>query len=140
MVSMTSWKRMKKLFKIAMRKIGNPPIKLVTPTMWDKLFPEFKLGDCYGRCSIEHRIIVCRYVDVHSSFQITDTILHEAMHILFRYKPHWWIECAAMKVNGVYIRGFFTSKYHRVLSDVSNRKRLLYLIRCTSERMRQLEQ
>jgi hypothetical protein len=125
---MTSWLRTKKIFKIIMRQLGNPPIKLVTPAKWDKLFPEYKIGDCYGRCSIEHAM-----------FQIKDTIIHEALHILFRYKPHWWIECVTMKLNGIYVRGYFTKKAHRSLSDVPNIKRLRYFVRCTSERMRQLE-
>ena len=136
---MTSWRRVKKLFKIMMRKIGNPPIRLVTPKKWDELFPDFKFGACYGRCSIENKIMTCRYKDVHSKFQINDTILHEAMHILFRYKPHWWIEGAAMKINNLYVRGHFMRKNHRSMSDIPNIKRLLYLVRYTSERMRQLE-
>jgi len=136
---MTSWKRVEKLFKIMMRKIGNPPIKLVTPREWDKLFPEYKFGDCYGRCSIEDKIITCRYKDVHSAFQINDTILHEALHILFRYKPHWWIESVTLKFMRVYIRSNSTKRACRSLSDVASNKKLKYLIRCTSERMRQLE-
>lgn len=134
---MTSWKRVRKLFRIMMRRIGNPPIKLVTPKRWDKLFPEYKLGDAYGRCSIEDKIITCRYKDIHSTFQINDTILHEALHILFRYKPHWWIESVALKFMYIYIRSNSTKKSYHILNDVPQHRRLKYLIRCTSERMRQ---
>ena len=130
---MTTWKRVKKLFKIILRKTSNPDIKLVTPKKWDKLFPDFKL-DCYGRCSIRHHIITCRYKNVHSKFQINDTLAHEVMHILFPSKPHWWIECAALKFMGYYTRGYHTRHAGRAMSDMPDIRKLKRLIKLAAKR------
>ena len=96
------------------------------------------LGGFDGVSYLKTRIICLRQ---NKTSKETKTIIwHEVAHILFPNKPHWWIECFALKMTGstidnsVYCR--YAKKYCHSTDDLGSKKALLEM---AIERVREIE-
>jgi len=124
---MASWKQVTRSFETIKRELGSPEIELITPS-------EFKertgasLGYFLGRANLDgdKLITVKRNRPLG---EIKNTLYHECLHILFRSRPHWWIECAAEKLSGAGVRGKYSSRYGHSPADLPSRVKLLQMIR-----------
>lgn len=60
---------------------------------------------------------------------LRNNIYHEIVHILYPWRRHWWIECAAEVLAGGGGRGYYSKTYNHTPADLPDRDRLLHLIR-----------
>ena len=145
---MISWKMIERSYKAILRKVGDPPIRLVQSGDFYRTTGA-RLGDFSGRCSIPLRIIT---VNRNRSLgHIKNTLWHEIAHVLFPSRPHWWIECFASKMSGSgecgsWIKvedgiqtsgaacGRYSARYCKSKDDLPSRPRLLELARKSSAR------
>ena len=131
---MTSWKKVDCCFNAILKKLGNPPIRLVQSGEFYKITGA-RLGGFDGRCHPMRRIIT---VKRNREFvEIKDVLWHEIAHILFPSKPHWWIECFAQKLSGSPLAGHYTSKYCKSVKDVPSKAKLLDLARKSTARIKE---
>lgn len=146
---MTSWKVIDRSFRAILKKVGSPPIKLVSSGEFYEITGA-RLGSFCGRCSPKHRIVT---VNRNRPLEdIKDTLWHEVAHILFPSKPHWWIECFASKMcgskpcgswqrtkNGVMSSGVacgrYSLRYCKSKDDLPNKTKLLDLALKSSTRL-----
>ena len=102
---------LKILFTNIKLELGDPPIELLRRIDWDYRFSE--LGNDWGKCSHStSEIVVKKSLKMD---QLTVTLYHEILHILFPSKPHWWIEKASRKLdrNECFFFGRYTARYNK---------------------------
>lgn len=51
---------------------------------------------------------------------LRNTIYHEILHILYPWRKHWWIECAAELLAGGGGRGYYSDKYNHTPEDIKH--------------------
>ena len=67
----------------------------------------------------------------------TNVIYHEIAHILWPYKPHWWIEAFAEKMARGGGKGTFCRRYNHSVRDLPPRKKLLEMARKRGNKLKQ---
>lgn len=132
---MITWKRVKQIYKGIISEAGHPRIKLITPKQWNKENPGFEADKTYGFSHVEKRYITINYKYKGDLLELKDTIWHEILHILFTYKKHWWIYCAAEKLSGNKERTYESLGYIHDANDVPDKDKLLRLVRKASSRL-----
>lgn len=95
-----SFRQIQLIFSEVMQEVNNPPIRLWAWRDIDRfLWPsQLKAKDkLYAWCNPAHGIIAINPETTNG--QIMNSIWHELGHILFRKKPHWWIEMYAFAMS-----------------------------------------
>jgi len=124
MKNKTSWKRITHSFNCIMELLETPPIQLLRPSEFKKI-TGVSLNAYVGRCHHHTQSITTkRNMPLN---EIKHTIWHEIGHVLFRSKPHWWIELYAdvMSKHCGYKR--YAPKYGKSKSIMPPRTKLLEL-------------
>lgn len=65
---------------------------------------------------------------------LRNTIYHEILHILYPWRPHWWVECAAEKLARGGGRGYYSGVYNHSPDELPSREKLVAQIRKQVER------
>lgn len=60
---------------------------------------------------------------------LKNVIIHEVLHKIQPWRPHWWIECAAEKLAGGGGRGWYSQKYKHSPDDLPPKEELLRQVR-----------
>lgn len=67
--------------------------------------------------------------------ELRNTIYHEILHILYPWRKHWWIECAAELLARGGGRGYYSETYHHTPEDLGcTRDELLHQVRLQVKR------
>jgi hypothetical protein len=116
------------LWENILNRIGNPPIRLVFNDEW-KQITGHDLGNAHGRASRRHHLVGVRYRG-RTLAQIEETLWHEAGHLLFPSRPHWWIECYGEKMAGTGNgQGRYSARYGHTADELPPREKLVKLSR-----------
>lgn len=118
---MTTWRRVKSIFSDILNEINNPDIILITTDKWTKILGDKFNEKISGRSYDTKRIITTKYID-QDIVDITDTLWHEILHIIYPNKHHWWIECCAQKLSGSKKKCYYSKKYLHGKCEVPNRE------------------
>jgi hypothetical protein len=120
-------------FAKIIEELGYPPVFLVSPEQFQQV-EGISLKGSFGIASGTYPIIAIRK-GLRGRVK-ANTLYHEAFHILFPHRPHWYIECCAEKMARGGGRGFWSVKYGKSVDDVPSRARILQLARRASERLK----
>ena len=142
---MATWKATESAFNRIMDKLDHPPIRLVRQSEY-KQITGHGFSYAYGIANWKHNIICVRFQkrDIKT---IKNTLWHEIAHLLFRSRPHWWIECFAYKMQPrphytyysnitVCSAGRYSARYNHAPSDLPSKARLLDMVCKASQRMK----
>lgn len=77
-------------------------------------------GDTYPIICIRHNL---------RGKVLRNTIYHEVLHILYPWRPHWWIETAAEVLAKGGGRGHFSGIYGHTPEELPDREKLLKQVR-----------
>lgn len=141
------WSQVEELFRGAMEKVGNPPVHLLRPyEIKERGVPIGSfLGKCIyikmnrtGDCIIEDAFISVVYRN-RKKTEVRYTIYHEIGHALFPKKPHWWIECYALKLaHGKCMLGIYSFRYNHSPRELPTEAELLQISIEKSQRLNAL--
>jgi hypothetical protein len=126
---------MNKTFTNILHKLGDPPIKLLSPKEYENSeCKHTKLLNQYGKSCI-----VCKSITVNEKLNkniLLVTLYEEVLHILFKSKPHYWIELVAVKLSGRRAFCKWAKKYNKLEVKIESKAKILKLAIKASERMK----
>lgn len=124
---------MNRTFLKILEELDWPPIYLVHEKQFEMTEGDKLQGD-FGMSSCESRVITIR--KGLRGRVLKNVLYHEAGHVLFPSKPHWWIENFAEVMARGGGRGYWAKKYGKPVEDMPPRARLLALARRASRRLK----
>lgn len=108
-----------------------PNIYLVSPQQFEHAEGD-KIKGNYGIAS-DYQPIVTIARGLRGR-KLSNTIYHEIGHHLFKFRPHWWIECFAEKMAGGGGRGDYSVKFGHTIDELPARSALLKIAQRASRR------
>lgn len=127
-----TWDVVEKVFNECKELLNCHDVELVSNKEWEQV-TGIKIGDNVGWSNLDYGIITIVPSGLSLS-EIREVTIHEIMHILFPYKPHYWIECFSFKVAKSQ-EGFlyYTDKYNHSPKELPKREKLIEMARRKAE-------
>lgn len=127
-----------KSYLTIMEELGWPKIYLVPDIQFRKidglgLYRDHKNrrypGEYYTGISSKYEPVIALRHNLRGK-ELWNTIYHEILHLLYPWRKHWWIECAAEILAKGGGRGYYSDKYGHTPEDIhKTRDELLIQIR-----------
>ncbi len=126
-----------------MEELGWPKIFLVCDTQFraiegdglyrDKHNKKYPRDEIYTGISGTEAPIFAMRMNLRGK-GLWNNIYHEILHILYPWRKHWWIECAAEVLARGGGRGYYSNKYGHTPEELPDREKLLHQIRLQVQR------
>lgn len=95
----------------------------------DRKNRRYAVGEIYYGISASKAPIIALRHNIRGK-ELWNTIYHEILHILYPWRKHWWIECAAEILAKGGGRGYYSNKYGHTPDDIhKTRDELLHMVR-----------
>lgn len=119
-------------------ELGWPKVYLVSARQFEKvegdyLYKKNPDGSEYSGFSATKAPIITLHYNLRGKV-LKNTIIHEILHIIYPWRQHWWIECAAEVLACGGGRGYYSTKYGHSPAELPSRDRLLHLVQLAVKR------